>query len=176
MSDRARSWAWTLDVGVMLAHAHVRLSLLLLVAAMVASCMGYVPGRQTYWDAKVRELCAKDGGVKIFEQIVVSPSQAARLSRVGGFFGVAPEELTKPEDPAFTRLKQTVLREGNPSVIRSEEEIVRRADGRVVGVAIFYGRGGGDFPSYAHPSGFQCPEFTKIYEGIHNVYRVEETR
>jgi hypothetical protein len=146
------------------------------MTAITFGCVGYAPGRQTYWDAKVREMCAKDGGVKIFDHIVVSPSQASLLPKVGGLFGVAPEALAKPEEPGFTRIKQTMLREGNPSVIRYEEEIVRRADQRVVGIAISYGRGGGDFPSFAHPSTFHCPEFVKIYEGIHQVYRIEEAK
>ncbi len=87
------------------------------MASTLVGCMGYMPGLQTYWDSEVRELCAKDGGVKIFEHIVVSPTQAQLLPKVGDFWGVAPEKLAKPYEPAFTRTRETVLREFNPSVI-----------------------------------------------------------
>jgi hypothetical protein len=142
----------------------------------MTGCMGYVPGRQAYWDAKVSEMCAKDGGVRIFEHIVVSSSQANVLPKIGGFFGVAPEALAEPAEPAFMRIRRTVLRESNPSVVRYEQEIVRRVDQRVVGLAISYGRGGGDFPSFAHPSSLHCPEYRKIDEGIHQVYKIEDVR
>jgi hypothetical protein len=143
-------------------------------AVALAGCAGYVPGRQAYWDGQVREMCEKDGGVRIFEQIVVSPSQARLLPRVGDFLGVASEALARPEEPAFIRIRRTRLREHNPSVLRYEQEIVRRADQRVVGVAVSYARGGGDFPVFDHPSTFWCPEPKQIYEGINGVYRIEE--
>lgn len=144
-----------------------------LITVTLVGCMGYVPGQQSYWDAKVREMCAKDGGVRIIEQIIVSPSQVKLLPKVGDYFGVALELLAKPEEPAFIRVRETLLRENNPSVVRYEQEIIRRVDGRVVGVAVSYGRGGGDFPSPSHPSSYHCPEYGQIYEGIHKVYRIE---
>ena len=146
------------------------------VTMALAGCMGWAPGRQAYWDAQVKEMCEKDGGVRIFEQIIVSPSQTKLLPKVGNFFGVASEALAKPEEPAFIRIRRTRLREYNPSVVRYEQEIVRRADQRVVGVAVSYARGGGDFPVFDHPSTFWCPEPMQIYEGINRVYRIEETK
>jgi hypothetical protein len=143
------------------------------LALGLSGCAGYVPGRQSYWDEKIREMCEKDGGVRIFEQIVVAPSHTKFLPRVGEFFGVASEALAKPEEPAFTRIHRTRLREGNPSVVRYEQEIVRRGDQRVVGVAVSYARGGGDFPGVDHPSTFWCPEPKQIYQGISRVYRIE---
>jgi len=147
-----------------------------IITTLFSGCMGYVPGQQSYWDAQVREMCERDGGVTIFEQIVVSPAQAASLPKVGGFFGVAPESLSKMEEPAFIRGQSIRIREGNPSVVREQQEIIRRSDGRVVARIVRYGRGGGDFPSPAHPSSFSCPDYTSIYKNISEVYRVEEQR
>ena len=146
------------------------------LTAVLAGCMGYVPGRQAYWDAQVREMCERDGGVQIFEQIVVSAERAATLPKVGGFLGVAPESLAKREDPAFIRYQRIQIRESNPSVVREQQDIIRRSDGQVIGRAISYGRGGGDFPSIAHPSSFSCPDYISLYKGIHEVYRVEESK
>lgn len=150
--------------------------LALFVSAVLAGCTGYVPGQQTYWDEKVKEMCERDGGVRIYEQIVVSPSQAASLPKVGEFLAVMPESLAKPEQPAFIRTRRTQLREGNPSVFRYEQEIIRRSDQHVVGLAVSYTRGGGDVLPLDHPTAFSCPELTRTYEGIHKVYRIEETR
>lgn len=145
----------------------------LFFALALTGCMGYVPGQQSYWDAQVREMCEKDGGVQIFEYIVVSPEQAAKLPKVGNFLGVGSEKLASPEEPAYTRTRRTVIREHSPTVIRYEVEIVRRLDQHVIGTAVSYGRGGGDFPSLAEPSNFHCPEYAKLYEGIHKIYRIK---
>lgn len=145
----------------------------LLPTVMLMGCLGYMPGLQSYWDAQVREMCEKDGGVKIFEHIIVSPEQAVLLPKVGGYYGVVPEELSKPQEPAFVRFRRFVIRDGNPTVSRIQQDIIRRSDGRIVGQVVSYGRGGGDFPSYAHPSSFGCPDYLSIYKGIHGVYRVE---
>jgi hypothetical protein len=112
--------------------------------------------------------------VQIFEQIVVSRERAVTLPKVGDYFGVAPEALAGPEEPAFIRVQITQIRSGNPSVVREKQEIIRRSDGQIVGQVVRYGRGGGDFSSFAHPSTFSCPEYINIYEGIHKLYRVEE--
>ena len=153
--------------------------LLMIPAALIVLLIlviGFYEGRKAYWDAQVREMCARDGGVTIFEQIVISAAQAVTLPKVGGFFGVAPEALAKLEEPAFIRNQSIQIREGNPSVVRDQQEIIRRSDGRVVGLVVRYGRGGGDFPSHAHPSEFSCPDYISIYKGIHGVYHVEEMK
>lgn len=153
-----------------------RMLIVSLILMALSACAGYVPGRQAYWDAQVREMCEKDGGVTIYEQIVVTTAQAEKLPKVAGLFGVAPESLAKPYEPAFIRIHLTLIREGNPSVVREQQDIIRRSDGQVIGRAISYGRGGGDIPSPAHPSGFSCPDYLGIYKGIHQVYRIEETK
>lgn len=143
------------------------------VITMVSGCANDVPGAKAYWDAKVKEMCKKDGGVRIYEQIVVTPSQADALPRLGGFLAVLPESVAKSDEPAYSRSRQVQLRPNNPSIIRYEKEIVRRADQGVVAHAVRYGRGGGDAFVLDHPSTFSCPTETQIYEGISKVYRIE---
>ena len=144
----------------------------LVLIGLLILAIGFYEGRKAYWDYRVREMCEKDGGVRISEQIIVSPTQATLIPKVGEFFGVMPEALAKPEEPAFSRIQRSVIHEYNPSVIRHQEELIRRADQRVVGVVVTYGRGGGDFPSPSHPSSYQCPDPKHIYGGIHQIYRV----
>jgi hypothetical protein len=148
----------------------------LLLLLILSACAGWMPGRQAYWDAQVKQMCKADGGVKIFDQIVVSASEAAALPKVGDFFAVTPETLAKDKHPAFSRLTTKAVRERDPSVIRYEQEIVRKSDLRVVAIAISYARGGGDFPVGDHPSTFWCPDPNEIYEGLHRIYRVQGAR
>lgn len=143
-----------------------------LITVLIVAVVFY-EGRKAYWDYQVREMCGKDGGVKIFEHIVVSAEQAAKLPKVGNFLGVASEKLVKPWEPAFTRTRRVVIRDESPTVIRYEVEIVRRLDQRVIGKVISYGRGGGDFPSHAEPSNFHCPEYVKLYQEIHAIYQIK---
>jgi hypothetical protein len=135
-----------------------------------------LPGQQAYWDAKVRQMCEFDGGVKVLEQIVVSPLQAKALPKIGNFLAVVPEAQAKVEQPAFSRLKQTQLHQGNPSVVRYEQQIIRRVDERVVAVAVSYARGGGDVLPLDHATVFWCPSRQEIYERLDTVYRVEGLR
>jgi hypothetical protein len=143
-------------------------------AAVTGGCMGYVPGRQTYWDAKIRSLCKKDGGFTVFERVRVSKADIEReilpLSWPSGLgqgvpqVGFAPKELAHPEAPVYSvRESETVLREWNPSVVRRQARVQRR-NGKVVARYVLYSRGGGDFPSHAHPSGFTCPDIHPMFQ------------
>jgi hypothetical protein len=152
----------------------------LVVAVLVATllgCIGYVPGRQTYWDARVQEMCAKDGGVTIYERVRISKGDLDRRIlpiTKDGKIGVAPEQLAHPSAPVYARNKTAVLREGNPGVWRSEWEIVRRSDGKVVARWVAYSRSGGDIPSPAHDSRVTCPELSRISSDLHQLFIVEE--
>ena len=144
------------------------------IAVLVVG-IGGCEARKAYYDWQVREMCEKDGGVKVFEKIIVSPDEQSRLPKIGGYWGVAPEALAKGGEPAFSRTRNVYLREGDLSIVRYEEEIVRRSDGRIVARSISYGRGGGDFLA-PHPSSFSCPDATLRYAGIHTVYQTEEMK
>ena len=154
----------------MLLFIPVALMLLLILAVT------YFEGRKAYWDYRVREMCAKDGGVTVIEPVAISFSQAATLPEVNGLYGVSPESLAKPEEPVFSRTKQTMLREDKPLVFRYEQEIVRRSDGKVVAKAVTYARGGGDVPSFAFPSSLYCPEQARLHADIHQIFKIGETK
>ena len=113
--------------------------LLMITASIVVSLIlvvGFYEGRKSYWDWKVKELCAKDGGVRIFERIAISKEQANSMPKVNDFLGLTPEVLAKPSAPAYLVMRSVVLREGDPTVIRHENQIVRRSDRRIVGQAV----------------------------------------
>jgi hypothetical protein len=131
------------------------------VIVMVSACAAYVPGEKVYWDARVREMCAKDGGVQIFDKLHVSPTQVSTLSRANGMFNAPMRELADPKSPAYTILTKTVIHGGNPSVSRSTADIIRRSNGALIARSVVYTRVGGDIPTHAHPSSFECPDVRK---------------
>lgn len=140
------------------------------LAAALAGCMGWVPGRQSYWDAKVKEMCEKDGGVQILEKLHITRTDIEFLEKVDGKISVPIKELAHPRSPAYAVNKSEILRDGNPGVWRSEWEIVRRTDNVIVARWVAYTRVGGDFPSHAHESRFTCPDLTRITTDMQQLF------
>ncbi|MBX9905784.1 MAG: hypothetical protein K2Y31_15650 [Burkholderiales bacterium] len=95
-------------------------------------CIGYAPGHQSYWDAQVREMCEKDGGVKIYEKLKITKIDIDLLGKVDGNIGVPIKALAHPNALAYAELKITDIKEWNPRVTRSESIIIRRADQAVI--------------------------------------------
>jgi hypothetical protein len=124
----------------------------------LASCAGYVPGQQAYWDAKVREMCEKDGGVTVYERVKLTQSEYQRLGGVRGIVPVPSRNTASPSSPFVADTTISKIRDWSPEVYRHETLITRVADGKVLARQIQYGRIGGDFPSPGHPSSFGCAE------------------
>lgn len=134
-----------------------------LLVVTLAGCMGYVPGRQPYWDAQVREMCAKDGGVEIFERVRVSKSDIDRRvlpMTIDGRLSVAIRELAHPDSPVYGVERITLLhQEGNLSVSRRELSVIRRIDQVMIAKQVSYGRFGGDLPTgLVHDTSYGCPD------------------
>ena len=55
----------------------VKLLVLIPVALVLLLLLvvGFFEGRKAYWDSQVREMCEKDGGVKVFETFPITRSQ-----------------------------------------------------------------------------------------------------
>lgn len=139
-------------------HLVNRSLITLLMTAILSGCAGYVPGRQSYWDAQVREMCAKDGGVTVYRQIKLSEAQATALPKIGAYYSIPPRNTAKSDAFAFWDETVTILNEANPRVWRSEQIIRQRADEEIVARVIRYIRVGGDIPSIAHASSINCPD------------------
>ena len=133
----------------------------------------YFSVNQARWDSRVRELCARDGGVTVFETISVSPEEFAALPTTGGQTAIPTQSAMKPKAPAFFTSSETVITDGNPRVTRLEHLVKRRSDGKVIGRIISYSRVGGDFPTIAHPSSFRCPDYKKLTAGQAHFFQVE---
>ena len=127
--------------------------LLLVIVALVA----FFEGRKAYLDYQVRELCAKDGGVKVYEVVSIPSEYFNKWGQINFY------RPTLGEDALGSQYRfawnQTFYKSGNPEMSRLHVQVIRRSDNKLLGEAVRYGRGGGDIPSPSHGSSFSCPNF-----------------
>jgi hypothetical protein len=143
-----------------------------LVPAFVSACAGYVPGRQSYWDNKIRDLCSKEGKVQIFDQVILTKAQAEQMPRLEGKLATRGRAAEFAQDPVYSERKTTQLNE-NPQVVRDEVSVIRSADGKVVAHWIEYSRIGGDVPTgIAHPSSYRCPDPRERLDDLQRLFIV----
>jgi len=109
-------------------------------------------------DDEVRRLCAKDGGVKVYETVRLTEEEYQKLLNRYGELDIRNKDYAKPFDAFFQESNTTYLRTGNPELWRSEYRLVRRSDGKVLATSIHYTRRGGDLPGPWHDSSFSCPD------------------
>jgi hypothetical protein len=117
----------------------------------------YSGGRKLVYDAVVLSLCAKDGGVKVYERVELPAERFDKWGKIQ----IPEKSKMKSKDEYYYESVTTYLRQGNPKLVRHYTKIVRKSDGEVLGESVHYGRGGGDLPGPWHPSGFTCPNPTK---------------
>lgn len=130
----------------------------LLLAALAATFLFY-EGRKAYLDYRVRDLCAKDGGVKVYETVKLPADEYDRYKRRN--WTLPDMAQARPEDKYYVETDRSYYRKGNPEMSRKQHRIIRRSDGKVLAELVRYGRGGGDLPGPWHGSSFSCPDPTR---------------
>ncbi len=146
--------------------------MLVTVAVLVSlvGCAGYIPGRQAYWDRKVSEMCAKDGGTTVYEVVMLSREDYARLGDLVEFI---PPESARPrstDKPYVVELLREIIRDENPAVVRGVTSIRRQSDNKVLGKMVQYSRRGGDFPTgISEQSMFVCPQRVNLASEVFRV-------
>ena len=128
----------------------------LILILLVILVFGFYEGRKAYWDYRVREMCAKDGGSIIYEQVVIDRTQFQAWGGIGDSLGIPHESTKNTRVPFFRRTIDTVLHAWNPQVMRLETVFIRRSDNKLLGKSVYYFRRGGDFPSWAHETSYGC--------------------
>lgn len=131
----------------------------LVVAVSVAGLAGLLwlaQGEKWLLDRQVRELCAKDGGVKVYETVKLP---ADRFDQWGMIDFYRPTQKENALGPEYVFKQEThYYSKGDPEMWRARYQVTRRVDQKLLGETILYGRAGGDLPGPWHPSGFRCPE------------------
>lgn len=127
--------------------------ILIFIAAIFSVNLGCTVEKDRL-DAKLRQLCAKDGGLKVYEKVELPPDMFDKFGVVT--FPDATEK--RPLGSDFILHEHTeYYRTGNPSLRRVHAKILRSADGRLLGEVTSYHRVGGDFPGPWHESSLACP-------------------
>lgn len=159
------------------------LTLVCILFLGLAVFLDYLPGRQTYWDHRISELCADDGGLTTYSQVHVSRADidADVLPRVWpsgvgpqGLIQVVVEDLADGDPVFIADERRTNLHDWNPEVWRVEQPILRRSDRSAVAHYVYYYRIGGDFPTFiSHPSSFICPSAENRFIALNSLFIVE---
>lgn len=149
------------------------LIILAVIVALLLFTFLFYEARKAYWDYTVREMCRKDGGVKIYEALMLSKEEYERLSGRHGI-SLPMESSAKNNSPYFRKVHDIWIRKRNPEVVRGETLVIRRSDGKVLGRSVQYWRRGGDFPTgLFHDSSFICPQNANLSKQL---FRVEAQR
>ena len=119
-------------------------------------------------DRLVDELCAKDGGYKVYGNVVlpssmfnkygqpeISQSKNSSQSRSGLYYQLNIEDLVGNHDSA--EISQLV-------VMRTRGRLIRLGDHEVLGEIIRYTRTGGGPIGPWHPSSYTCPANLDIWD------------
>jgi len=123
-------------------------------------------------DRQVAELCEKDGGVKVYEAVMLPPEM---FDRDGNPF---PGRRSRPLEDRLGSdyqyvVETTHLKDGDPFQLFSEgrlsrrtEKIIRESDGKLMGQWVIYGRIGGEAILFGHPTSTICPEYRSADETL----------
>jgi len=131
---------------------------ILFAAMWLGVSFWYGGGRTIYYDTQVRELCAKDGGVKVYETVKLPAEKFDQFGAVR----IPSKQDAKPSDEYYYESETTYYKTGNPDMRRSHDKIIRRSDGKVLGEFIYHARRGGDMPGPWHGSSFGCPDLSTL--------------
>lgn len=119
-------------------------------------------GDQWAADRQVRELCAKDGGVKVFETVKLPAEKFDKWGMVNFYKPAQGENALGPE--YVYKSEATYYRRDNPEMWRTHAQVMRRLDGKLLSESVSYSRRGGDLPGPWHPSSFACPKEIGLIE------------
>jgi len=113
-------------------------------------------GVKAHYDRQVREMCARDGGVRVYETVKLPAEKFDELKRRN--FVLPPSSAVNPSDEFYEESEDHYYRQGYLNMLRIQHRIIRRSDRKVLGDSIRYGRSGGDLPGPWHHSSFMCPD------------------
>ncbi len=129
---------------------------LALSGAVTLGLLWLAVGRIWWTDWQVRELCAKDGGVKVYETVRL-PADKFNQWGQPNFYRPTEGKNALGAEYAF-QMNDHYYRQERPTLIRHHDQVVRLSDGKLLGETVSYGRGGGGLPGPWFPSSYTCPD------------------
>ena len=152
-----------------------RIGLLKALYVSMFASMSLLSGCQKYeLDRQMEALCKKDGGVRVYETVELPPEM---FDQGGGPFpGWRKRKLDDRLSPDYAYERtDTILKDGDPLkgqglLRRFQVRIIRRADMKIMGESVNYGRSGGDFIVIDHFTSKVCPAKQGSNDVIHQVF------
>lgn len=126
--------------------------------ATVSGLLWMAEGEKWLADRQVREMCAKDGGLRVYERVALPPDSFNQWGQVR----IPSERSAGPYDEYFYIASTNHLTNGNPEVWQSRYKVYRKADNKLLGESLGYARRGGGLPGPWQESSFGCPGNTDI--------------
>lgn len=114
-----------------------------------------IGGERILLDRKVDKLCAQDGGIKVYETVMLP---ADRFDKWGNIQIPEKKYLNNMEsEPDYYWVNDMkFFKNGNPDLYRDNYRIFRTSDGKLLGESVCYVRRGGDLPGPWHSSSYSC--------------------
>ncbi|UJP04761.1 MAG: hypothetical protein LZF61_07815 [Nitrosomonas sp.] len=132
------------------------LLIILLILPLITAC-AIGPSKREL-DAEVDRLCAIDGGIRVYETVVLPPDKFNERGEIN-FFRPTQSENALGIEYVFKR-EIYYYKQGNPDFFRLHTQVYRRLDGKLLGESVFYKRGGGDLSGPWHGTSHMCPELS----------------
>lgn len=129
----------------------------------------FFEARKAYWDHRVKELCEKHGGIKIYETVQLDKDEYRQYLNQDGKLFIPSEEEVSHEGKYIRVYNRYFINHSNPIVRKHELLVKRMSDNKIIGRRISYSRVGGDIIAF-HPSKYSCPSNT---ESLFNAVLIE---
>lgn len=139
--------------------------------AILGGLLWLAAGEKAMLDAQVRKMCAKDGGVKVYETVKLPPEKFNKYGQVNFYKPTQGENALGPE--YIYKDETHYYKSSNPDLLRIHIQVIRRSDGKLLGESNFYIRRGGDLPGPWHRSSYMCPESSVKTDIFHQLFIIE---
>jgi len=121
-------------------------------------------------DAQVKELCAKDGGVKVYETVEITDEQFVWLSDSNNKNRITFKDYAAPEALYYYESETKNFNKLYLDVVRTEYRFIQKEPYKVLAINVFYSRRGGDPIGPWHHSSFSCPDPKKSVDMLNIVF------
>ncbi len=124
-------------------------------------------------DQQVKELCAKDGGIKVYETVKLPADRFDQWGMVKSYDPTQGENTLGSEYIFKSDIRY--FNRGNPEMWSTRIQILHRGSNKLLGESIRYSRRGGDLPGPWHESSFACPRDAGQELLIQSIFLVTNT-
>jgi hypothetical protein len=128
------------------------------IIALVILAFGFFEARKAYWDSRVKGMCDKEGGIKVFQVVQLDLKEYRKLLNSRNQIDLRNERFATPADSyAYSSATEYIVR-GDPEIHKHVGRVLKWPEKVVLSEQIIFSRVGGDFPTgIGHRTYFSCP-------------------